>query len=46
MTASPEHPRIHQDQERHSDQEQREHKARNHHIILCNTACFATWGSA
>lgn len=43
--ASPEHPCIHQDQERHSDQEQREHKAREHHVILCNTACFATWGS-
>ena len=44
--ASPEQPCIHQDQRGDEQHEKPKQYARDHHVILCNTACFATWGSA
>lgn len=44
MTASP--PSIHQDQRSDKQHDKPKQYARDHHVILCNTACFATWGSA
>ena len=43
--ASPEHPCIHQDQRSDDERGENEHETREHHVILCNTACFAMWGS-